>query len=151
MEHLASTGYSLTVADPLRPPLSHEVLNYVLVERLLETLSSCFTAEPTPPSTSLLNVAFQAVLDTCSLDPELWNKVCSQTDIRSLVQKLLLNDPRDVVRKSAASVIGEKIARSVRYGCLTMPYGYRTDPLRIALLLSRPQLFEISSGLQCMD
>ena len=110
-------GGSLTGADPLRPSPPPGVLDYVLVERLLEILSSCVSAEPTPPSTNLLNAAFQAVLDTCSLDPDLWNKLCSQTDMKSLVQKLLLNDSRDVVRKSAASVIGEKITRAVRYGC----------------------------------
>lgn len=98
--------------DPLRPSPPPEVLNYMLIERLLDTLSSCFTAEPTPSSTNLLNAAFQAILDTCSLDPELWSKLCSQADIKLLTQRLLLNDARDVVRKSTARVIGEKTTRS---------------------------------------
>lgn len=104
------------MVDPLRPSSPPAVLNYVLVERLLDTLSSCFVAEPTLSSTNLLNATFQAILDTCSLDLELWNQLCTQADINLLAQKLLLDDPREVVRKSAARVIGEKATRSFRYG-----------------------------------
>lgn len=108
-------GGWLTIADPLRASPLPKVLNYLLVERLLEILSSCFRTEPTPSSANLLNATFQAILDTCSLDLELWNKLCSQADIKLLAQKLLLDDSRDVVRKSAARVIGERTTLSFRY------------------------------------
>ncbi|ROW14317.1 hypothetical protein VPNG_03964 [Cytospora leucostoma] len=98
--------------DPLRPSPPPEGLNYTLVERLLEILDSCFMVESTLSSTNLLNATAQAILDTCSLNPDLWGRLCSQADVESLIQKLLLDDPREVVRKSAAGVISEKVAHS---------------------------------------
>lgn len=104
----------LIVVDPSRPTSTPEYLNTTLIERLLGLLSSSLTAEPTSFAHSLVTIAFRAVLDACSLKLELWEWLQSDIDIREFVQKLLIDDDRDPVRKTTATIIGDKVTYTLR-------------------------------------
>lgn len=78
-------------------------------------MSFCVTARPTVACTNLLNITFQAILDTCYLKVDLWNMLCSRTDVKSVIRRLLLDDPRGALRKTTALAIGEKTIRSLKY------------------------------------
>lgn len=105
----------LTAVDPLRASTVPECLDIKLLERLVDILSFCLTTLPTVASTNLLNVTFQAILDTCSLRVDLWSTLCSRADVKSVIRRLLLDDPRGALRKSTALAIGEKTVRPLRY------------------------------------
>lgn len=105
----------LTAVDPLRASAVPECLNIKLLERMVDILSFCMTARPTVACTNLLNVTFQAILDTCSLRVDLWTMLCSRADVKSVIKRLLLDDPRGTLRKSTALAIGEKTVRPLRY------------------------------------
>lgn len=85
------------------------------MERLGDLLSSALEAAPSPPITDLVIETFKAILDTCTIKPELWELLHSQMDFRNTVKKLLIDDDRDVVRKSIASCIGNKVDENSRY------------------------------------
>lgn len=111
-------------------------------------MSFCMTAHPTTSCTSLLTVTFQAILDTCSLRVELWDELCSRADVKSVVKKLLLDDPRGTLRKSTALAIGEKTVHLLRYG----PSVHKLRLAKLTLLCLAPQLllnqyFGTTSGL----
>lgn len=106
---------SLTAVDPLRASTVPDCLDIKLLVRLVDIMSFCVTARPTIACTNLLNVTFQAILDTCSLRLDLWNILCSRADVKSVIRRLLLDDPRGTLRKSTALAIGEKTVRPLRY------------------------------------
>lgn len=110
----------LTAIDPSRASSVPDCLSITLLERLVEIMSFCTTAHPTATCTTLLTVTFQAILDTCSLRVELWNELCSRADVKPVIRKILLDDPRDTLRKSTALAIGEKTVHLLRYGCLVL-------------------------------
>lgn len=85
------------------------------MERLFEILCSSLAAEPTSFTTNLVNVTFRAIMHLCSLRQDLWERLRSQTKFQETVQRLLIDDTRGIVRKSTATVIGEKTAYSSGY------------------------------------
>lgn len=110
-----SVIHILTATDSLRAPGVPDCLDIKLLERLVDIMSFCVTARPTAACTNLLNITFQAILDTCSLKVDLWNMLCSRTDVKSVIRRLLLDDPRGALRKTTALAIGEKTIRSLKY------------------------------------
>ncbi|CAN8096633.1 unnamed protein product [Discula destructiva] len=93
------------LTDPLRAPSTAEDLDKTLGERLGELLDSALVMGRSPPITDLVIETFKAILETCVLKAELWELLHSQTRFRDIVQKLLIDDDREVVRKSTASHI----------------------------------------------
>lgn len=106
---------NLITTDPARGPLTAEGLDATLVERLGDLLSSALAAEPNPPITDLVIETFKAMLETCTLKSELWERLQSQMEFRATVKKLLIDDDRDVVRKSIAGCIRDKIDENSRF------------------------------------
>lgn len=90
------------------------------MERLGDLLSSALGAEPSPPITELVIETFKAILDTCTLRPHLWELLHSHMNLRDTIKKLLIDDDRDIVRKSIAGCIGDKINEDSRYERLGM-------------------------------
>lgn len=84
------------------------------MNRLLDILCSALDAEPTSFITNLVNVTFRASMHLCSLKQDLWDMFCSRTELKDIVQRLLIDDTRAIVRKSTATTIGEKIVSSSR-------------------------------------
>jgi ubiquitin carboxyl-terminal hydrolase 34 len=105
----------LTVIDPLRAPTVPECLDISLLGRLVDIISFCMAARPTAACTNLLNITFQAILDVCSLRVDLWNMLRSRTDVKPVIRRLLLDDPRGALRKTTALAIGEKTIRPLKY------------------------------------
>lgn len=90
------------------------------MERLGDLLSSALKAEFSPPITDLIIETFKAILETCTLKSELWELLHSQMQFRATVKKLLIDDDRDIVRKSIAACIGDKIDENSRFECLSL-------------------------------
>lgn len=105
----------LTLLDPMRPGSTDNYLDGALMGRLFEMLCSSLAAEPTSFTTNLVTVTFRAIIHLCSLRQDLWERLRSQTKLKEIVQRLLIDDTRGIVRKSAATTIGEKTAYSLRY------------------------------------
>lgn len=105
----------LTATDPLRAPTVPDCLDIKFLERLVNIMSFCLNARPTVACTNLLNITFQAILDTCALRVDLWKMLCSRADVKSVIRRLLLDDSRGTLRKTTALAIGEKTIRSLKY------------------------------------
>lgn len=41
---------------------------------------------------------------------EVWDEFCRHPSVREVIQQLLLDDPRPIVRKQTLKLVGEKIA-----------------------------------------
>lgn len=107
--------WRLTSIDPMRSPSISEHLDHTLMDRLSEILFTALTTEPSVFNTNLVTVVFRAIMDACSLKRDLWDWLVCKMNIREAVQKLLIDDPRDAVRKLTATTIGDKITHSLRY------------------------------------
>lgn len=57
------------------------------------------------------------MLETCTLKTQLWELLQSQMNFPASVKKLLIDDDRDVVRKSIAGCIRDKIDENSRFEC----------------------------------
>lgn len=103
-----------TRSDPLRTEESSQLLDQTLIRQLVNILSSSLTAEAVFAA-NLLIVTLQGIMDMCSLRQELWDWLSSHMDLRKTVQSLLIDDPRDAVRKSTGSIIIDKTTISIRF------------------------------------
>ncbi|KAF3770103.1 hypothetical protein M406DRAFT_86920 [Cryphonectria parasitica EP155] len=99
--------------DPMRPTSTTDFLDAALIERLAQILSSSLEVEPASFVDNLTNVAFRAIMDTCSLKWELWDLLQSKMDLQQTIQRLLVDDTRDIVRKSTAAIIGDKVVNDL--------------------------------------
>lgn len=106
--------YMLTSSDPLRPESSNQLLDQPLIGRLVDILSFSLTTEPSFTA-NLVIVTLQGIMDMCSLRQELWGWLSSNMDLRNTVQRLLIDDARDAVRKSTGSIIIDKTTVTLRY------------------------------------
>lgn len=97
----------------MRPVSTNESLDQVLVERLVEMLVSSLKADPTPIVNALITNALRAIMDTCSLKWDLWESLQSKINLQQTVQRLLIDDARDDVRKVTAAIFGDKIVRNL--------------------------------------
>lgn len=105
VKHLAQI-----VTDPLRSPSTADDLDSTLVQRLDEILAYALEMESDQPMAELVIETFNAILETCTFKADLWNLFHLQPTFRGSVQKLLIDDNRDIVRMSTAAHIGKKIA-----------------------------------------
>lgn len=101
--------YGAILTDPLCASSTAELLSQNLMSRLNELLVSALELEASPPITDLVIESFSAILETCTLKTDLWDLLNSQTRFREFVQKLLIDDDREIVRIATASHIGSKI------------------------------------------
>lgn len=105
----------LTLADPMRPVSTVNILDDTLLSRLFEILGSTLVGPQTPTTPNLVTVTFRAIMDICTLRKDLWDRLCSESKLREIVQRLLVDDSRVMVRKSVATTIGEKVTYTQRY------------------------------------
>lgn len=86
--------------------------------KLLEMLTSSRAVEHVHFTTGLdrlINVTFRTIMDACSLRKDLWEWLVSTMPLMKIVQQLLIDDARPVVRRSTATTLAEKTAHSLRY------------------------------------
>lgn len=99
----------------MRPASTVNLLDDTLLDRLFEILGSALVGAQTAATPNLVTVTFRAIMDICTLRKDLWNRLCSEMKLREIVQRLLVDDNRAVVRKSVATTIGEKVTYTQRY------------------------------------
>lgn len=130
----------------MRSPSVSEHLDHVLMDRLSGILSTALATEPNVFNTNLVTVTFRAIMDACSLKRELWDWLVAKMNIREAVQKLLIDDPRDVVRRLTVTTIGDKITHSLRYEHHSILSSLCADSRSSVPPQCRQRLSEISSG-----
>ncbi|KAI2630709.1 hypothetical protein GGR54DRAFT_165232 [Hypoxylon sp. NC1633] len=74
-------------------------------KRLTAILSEAVTAETNQLSVELINRSFEALLESCAKSEEFWVGFRSHTAVQNLVQRLILDDSRPIVRKNIAGLI----------------------------------------------
>ncbi|KAJ9131667.1 Ubiquitin carboxyl-terminal hydrolase 34 [Pleurostoma richardsiae] len=100
----------LILKDPLRPDSIADCLDQRLLERLLAVLSFALTARSTDNSTRLATLSFHAILESCSASQTFWDAFCETKHATGLIRRLLLDDPRPILRKQTLKLIGEKLS-----------------------------------------
>jgi ubiquitin carboxyl-terminal hydrolase 34 len=84
------------------------LLNETLLQRLLELLSCAKSVVTSHNSVHLTWRCIEVILDACLYNPALWASFRSHLAGSSLLQELLLQDSRPIIRKSVAKQIMAK-------------------------------------------
>lgn len=63
----------------------------------------------------LVTLTFRTIMDACSLKKNLWDWLVSSMPLLDIVQQLLIDDARPMVRRATAQTLAEKTAHSLRY------------------------------------
>ena len=95
-------------------------LNEPLLKRLLELLQSAKSVVASQNSIHLTCRSFEAILEASIHNPELWKSFRSHLSRSTLLQDLILEDPRAVIRKSVVKQIANKCAFTPRYSTQPM-------------------------------
>ncbi|KAI1103786.1 hypothetical protein F4804DRAFT_309190 [Jackrogersella minutella] len=88
-----------------------QLLNPELQGRLSTILADAAAAQTTQISVELINRSFEALLEPCAKDNAFWKGFQDETGVQKVVQLLLLDDPRPIVRKNVARLITSKSIR----------------------------------------
>ncbi|KAI0131697.1 hypothetical protein F4776DRAFT_655185 [Hypoxylon sp. NC0597] len=94
------------------------LLNQELQQRLSEILAGAATAQTNQVSIELINRSFEAMLESCAKSDAFWKGFQDQTAVRKVVQRLLLDDPRPIVRRNIARLI---TAKSIHHHAVSGP------------------------------
>ena len=85
-------------------------LNETLLLRLLELLNGAKSVATTPNSVYVTGQSFEAILDACIHNSQLWTIFKSHLSTTDLLREVLLDDPRPAIRKSVMKQIMKKCA-----------------------------------------
>ncbi|KAI1457701.1 hypothetical protein F4805DRAFT_427886 [Annulohypoxylon moriforme] len=96
-----------------------QLLNSDLQKRLSTILTSAAVTQTNQVSVELINRSFEALLEPCAKGNAFWEGFQDETGVQKVVQRLLLDDPRPIVRKNVARLITHKSidAYGVSSGC----------------------------------
>ncbi|KAI1393729.1 uncharacterized protein F4822DRAFT_424192 [Hypoxylon trugodes] len=81
------------------------LLNLDLQERLSTILKGAAAAQTNQISIELINRSFEALLESCAKSDAFWKGFRDQTGVQKVVQSLLLDDARPIVRNNIARLI----------------------------------------------
>ncbi|KAI2639698.1 hypothetical protein GGS26DRAFT_541160 [Hypomontagnella submonticulosa] len=87
------------------------LLNLDLQIRLLAILIGAASAQTSQVSIELINQSFDALLESCARSRTFWIGFRDRTGLQNVVLRLLLEDPRPIVRKNIARLISLKSLR----------------------------------------
>lgn len=87
------------------PSSATRLLDAPLLNRLVDLLAETLTASNTNNATQHVMLCLQTILESCPISAEFADAFCAHPDVPRLLEDLLLNDPRDVVRRSTAVFI----------------------------------------------
>ncbi|KAN0095287.1 ubiquitin C-terminal hydrolase-like protein [Hyaloscypha variabilis] len=94
--------------EPIPPASIAPYLNDILLQRLLQLLHDAKGIQSSQNSVHLTWRSFEAILEGCIHNPELWSHFASYLASNTLLRELLLDDPRPLIRKSVAKHIVSK-------------------------------------------
>ncbi|KAI1417598.1 hypothetical protein F5Y13DRAFT_201180, partial [Hypoxylon sp. FL1857] len=95
-----------------------QLLNPELQQRLSEILAGAAAAQTNQVSIELINRSFEALLESCAKSDAFWKGFRDQTAVQKVVQSLLLDDPRPIVRRNIARLI---TAKSIHHHAISGP------------------------------
>ncbi|KAI0386269.1 hypothetical protein F5Y04DRAFT_243745 [Hypomontagnella monticulosa] len=84
------------------------LLNLDLQTRLLAILAGAASAQTNQASIELVNQSFDALLESCARSLTFWSGFKNRMELREVIQRLLLDDPRPIVRKNIGRLISSK-------------------------------------------
>ncbi|KAI1484153.1 hypothetical protein F4774DRAFT_405354 [Daldinia eschscholtzii] len=85
-----------------------QLLNPNLLQRLSAMLLGAASAQMSQLSIELITRSFEAILESCTKSEAFWKGFRDQVGLQSMVQRLVLDDARPIVRKSIAGLITAK-------------------------------------------
>ncbi|KAI1464645.1 uncharacterized protein F4812DRAFT_149220 [Daldinia caldariorum] len=85
-----------------------QLLSPTLLERLSTILIVAASAQTNQVSIELITRSFEALLESCKKSEVFWKGFRDQVGLQKMVQRLVLDDPRPIVRKSIAGLITAK-------------------------------------------
>lgn len=94
--------------EPILPTSIETLLNGTLLQRLLELLNCAKSVVTSHNSVHLTWRCMEVILEGCLYNPALWSSFKSHLASSSLLQELLLEDSRQIIRKSVAKQIMAK-------------------------------------------
>lgn len=95
---------TLTPADPLLPHSATELIDATLLDRMVNILLACHNSEVE----HRIPICLHAILEACSMSPELMNTCFEHQGIPKLLEDLLLHDRRTDVRRSTKQLLLRK-------------------------------------------
>lgn len=106
-----------------------QLLNLDLQDRLAVILVSAAAAQTNQFSIEVINRCFESLLECCTKSKVFWDGFRDQTGLQTVVQRLLLDDPRPIVRSNITKMInhyslydhGPSVARAIDFAELFWP------------------------------
>ncbi|KAI1096295.1 hypothetical protein F5B19DRAFT_140898 [Rostrohypoxylon terebratum] len=102
-----------------------QLLNLDLQKRLSAILANAAMAQTNQVSIELINRSFEALLEPCAKSNPFWKGFQDAKGVQKVAQRLLLDDPRPIVRRNVARLITNKIVghdkRSLEFAELFWP------------------------------
>ncbi|KAI0840468.1 hypothetical protein F5Y06DRAFT_262834 [Hypoxylon sp. FL0890] len=95
-----------------------QFLNPELQQRLSEMLADAAAVQTNQVSIELINRSFEALLESCAKSDAFWKGFRDQTGVQKVVQSLLLDEPRSIVRRNIARLI---TAKSIHHHAVSGP------------------------------
>ncbi|KAI1768826.1 hypothetical protein GGR53DRAFT_312192 [Hypoxylon sp. FL1150] len=106
-----------------------QLLNLEFLNRLSMILANTAAEQTGPFSVEVINRCFESLLECCTKSSGFWDGFRDQTGVQLIVQRLLLDDPRPVVRQNTIKTIilyslydhGPSVARPIDFAELFWP------------------------------
>ncbi|KAI4860782.1 hypothetical protein F4820DRAFT_95596 [Hypoxylon rubiginosum] len=128
-----------------------QLLNVDLQKRLSAILESAAAAQTNQVSIEVINRCFESLLECCAKSDIFWDGFRDQTGVQRVVQRLLLDDPRQIVRQSIAKIIfrslydhGPGAARALDFAELFWPAVFQLVPQAAAEPSKCAEIFALS-------
>ena len=85
-----------------------QLLDSKLLHRLLEIFIAALSAQPSQGSLELIRRTYDAMLESCAKSQQFWSGFKTSAEVRDVTKKILLTDPRLIVRRNIAKLISSK-------------------------------------------
>ncbi|KAI1375060.1 hypothetical protein F4677DRAFT_424497 [Hypoxylon crocopeplum] len=129
-----------------------QLLNLELLTRLSAILTGAAASQTNQISIELINRSFEAMLECCAKSHGFWALIQGHTEVQELVQGLLLDDPRPIVRKNIARIIATRslhdrapsLARALDFAELFWPIVFQLVPRAVAEPSKCEETFNLS-------
>ncbi|XXH05069.1 hypothetical protein Hte_011493 [Hypoxylon texense] len=128
-----------------------QLLNVNLQKRLSAILESAAAAQTNQYSIETINRCFESLLECCAKSSVFWDGFREQTGIQRVIQRLLLDDPRQIVRQNIAKIVfrslydhGPGAARALDFAELLWPAVFQLVPQAAAEPSKCAEMFALS-------
>ncbi|KAI1771399.1 hypothetical protein F4818DRAFT_213002 [Hypoxylon cercidicola] len=129
-----------------------QLLNLDLQSRLSAMLASAASAQTNQVSIELINRCFESLLECCAKSTVFWDGFRDQTEVQRVAQRLLLDDPRQIVRQNIAKKIimkslydhGPSVAQALDFAEFFWPVVFQLVPQAVTEPIKCVETFTLS-------